>query len=645
MCGVAGFLDSRQPIERMTTIISAMTEQLTHRGPDGSGVWCDPKGSIALGHRRLAILDLSSLGHQPMHSPHERYVISYNGEIYNFLALKQHLQTKHYVFTGQSDTEVLLALILEYGLESALQQLSGMFAFALWDKKEKILHLARDRLGEKPLYYGFINNTFVFASELKAIRVYPGFQQPIARASVSRFMQYGYIPAPYSIYEHIYKLPPGTYLSVSNGTLATRLTPKPYWSARQIAEQGLANPLTLTDQEAITQTDQLLHQVIKSRMVSDVPLGAFLSGGLDSSLITAIMQANSTSPIKTFTIGFNLDTHNEAQHAKRIAKYLRTEHTELYVDAQDAMNLIPKLATIYDEPFADSSAIPTCLLSQLTRQHVTVCLSGDGGDELFGGYNRYRLGQSIWKKIALLPYPVRLAFQKAIWSISPVRLQQICSTLKLPITGDKLHKFATVFSAKSPDQLYQHFISQWYTPEDIVLASSMTQTTCLLQQLEGMHFIEKMMLTDTISYLPDDIMVKMDRAGMAVGLENRTPFLDHELFEWMWTLPLHMKLRQRTTKWLLRQVLNQYVPKHLVDRPKMGFGIPLDTWLRGPLREWADHLLQKDKIEQHGLLRAEPILQKWQEHRSQKRNWQYQLWTVLMLQAWIEHEKDIIIHH
>lgn len=647
MCGLTGFFNSRETADRMTSIISAMTDRITHRGPDGSGIWCSHEDTIALGHRRLAIIDLTASGHQPMHSQHDRYVIVFNGEIYNYLDLKKQLQSKQYTFSGRSDTEVILALILEYGLESTLQKLTGMFAFALWDKQDKILHLARDRVGEKPLYYGFVNDTFVFGSELKAIRTYPDFQNKIARTSIALFMQYGYVPAPHSIYDNVHKLTPGTYLTVSKATIHAKPTPKVYWSATQVAECGLANPLHVTDVEAIHQTEQLLNTIIKSQMISDVPIGAFLSGGIDSSLVAALMQINSNQPVKTFTIGFDIETHNEANYAKAIAQHLKTDHTELYINAQHAIDVIPKLPTIYDEPFADSSAIPTFLIAQLTSQQVRVCLSGDGGDELFGGYNRYRLGQSIWKKMALCPYPLRLAIQKLLLSVSPARIHHILKHLNIPMVGDKLHKFATVIAAKSPEQLYQHFISQWSNPHDLVLShpGDPASTSILLHQLEGMHFIEKMMITDTLSYLPDDIMVKVDRAGMANGLENRAPFLNHQLIEFMWQLPLNMKVRNRTTKWLLRQVLAKHVPQHLFDRPKMGFGVPLDIWLRGPLRGWADSLLNKQHIEEQGFLRPDLIVTKWQEHVSGKRNWQYQLWTVLMFQAWMENEKETIIHY
>ncbi|MDP3562003.1 MAG: asparagine synthase (glutamine-hydrolyzing) [Legionellaceae bacterium] len=632
MCGLVGFFNTNQTIKTPIAIISNMTDRLAHRGPDDSGLWADPHHGIAFGHRRLAIMDLSLSGHQPMTSHHDRYVIVYNGEIYNARELKKQLEQKNHRFIGHSDTEVILTLIEEDGLESALKQLSGMFAFALWDKQEKILQLIRDRMGEKPLYYGLVDKTLVFASELKAIKAFPNFQNNIAPASVSALMQYGYIPAPQSIYEHIYKLLPGTYVTFADSL--TLPSPQIYWSASHIAEQSIHSPLQLNDREAITQLDIKLNNIIRRQMISDVPTGAFLSGGIDSSVIAALMQANSNQPVKTFTIGFKEKDYNEAEYAKAIAKHLKTDHTELYVDAQEALSVIPKLPKIYDEPFADSSAIPTYLVSKLTRQHVTVSLSGDGGDELFGGYNRYLWSQAIWKKMALVPYPMRFTLQKLLLSLSSPRIAPLMQLTKLPMTTNKLDKLASLLTARSPAEVYQQLITQWHNPHELIAIHSIQEN--LLLQIGTMNFIENMMVTDTISYLPDDIMVKVDRAGMAVGLENRAPFLDHELFEFMWKLPLDMKIRNKTTKWLLREVLSTYVPPPLFDRPKMGFGIPLDMWLRGPLRDWAENLLNKNTLTQQGFLNPDPILKKWHEHLSGKKNWQYQLWPVLMFQAWME---------
>lgn len=616
MCGITGFFNSQQLTNNPIPFIQRMTDHLSHRGPDDHGIWHDTH--IALGHRRLAIVDLNATGSQPMHSHSGRYVIVYNGEIYNVIQLKKSLSDN--AFVGHSDTEVLLTCIEQHGLEKTLGLINGMFAFALWDKQEKVLHLARDRIGEKPLYYGLIKQTLVFASEIGALKVYPDFQMPISTSSVSKYLQYGYIPAPYSIYDNIYKLMPGTYLSLSQTTQLP--SPTTYWSAIEIAEKGIHNPLVLTDEDAKQQLEARLNSVIRERMVSEVPIGAFLSGGIDSSLITALMQAQSTQPIKTFTIGFEESGYNEAHYAKKIASYLQTDHTELYINAKEALNLIPTLPDIYGEPFADSSAIPTFLVSKLARQQVTVALSGDGGDEIFGGYNRYLWGQRLWQKMSWTPFFLRLALQKTC---------QHSSRLLQPAIGQKLQKLAGILTINSPAELYQQLISQG---GHHYLLHPQSNTLCL-STIDSMNFIEKMMITDTISYLPDDIMVKVDRAGMAVSLENRAPFLDHELIEWAWQLPLQFKIRHRTSKWLLRQVLENYLPKPLIDRPKMGFGIPLGAWLRGPLKEWAADLLDQRTLEQQGILNANLVQKTWQQHVSGKHNWQYALWTILMFQAWM----------
>ncbi|MBY0544315.1 MAG: asparagine synthase (glutamine-hydrolyzing) [Gammaproteobacteria bacterium] len=644
MCGIAGFLDTKHRGNEPRRILLDMTQKLIHRGPDDGDIWLNEEDGIALGQRRLAIIDLTVYGHQPMHSACGRYVIVYNGEIYNYLDLQKNLIAEGHTFKGHSDTEVILTLIASSGLESALKLMTGMFAFALWDKKEKILHLARDRIGEKPLYYGHINGTLVFASELKAIRAFPNFQNEIATQSLSLLLQYGYISAPYSIYKNIYKLTPGNYISFDASISANSLPPlKTYWSAFDVARTGISNLLTLSDDEAIQQVDTMLHGIVKDRMISDVPIGALLSGGIDSSLITALMQANSTRPIKTFTIGFNEKSYNEAQYAKAIAQHLGTDHTELYVDSAHALTLIPHLPEIYDEPFGDSSAIPTFLVSQLTRKSVTVALSGDGGDEVFGGYNRYLITQQLWKKISLLPYPLRQIAQKLLLSLPPKYWDKLLRFTPYPMIGDKLHKLAAVLGAKSPLMLYNLLVSQWYDADTVVIHRDSSESIAhpslaFIEQFNEGSIVERMMLTDTISYLPDDIMVKVDRAGMAVSLETRAPYLDHHLIEFMWQLPMQMKIRQKETKWLLRKILMKHVSQSLFERPKMGFGVPLDSWLRGPLRDWAESLLDKSLIERQGFLRAEPIAKKWQEHLSGKRNRQHLLWNVLMFQGWLQNE-------
>lgn len=636
MCGITGFWDLRGCNNDYEFIISSMTNKLFHRGPDDGDIWVDSNNRVALGHRRLAIIDLSPLGHQPMHSRCERYVIVYNGEVYNYLQLKKALEAKGHQFRGHADTEVVLELISEYGLEKSLKMLNGMFAFALWDKQAKTLYLARDRLGEKPLYYGKVNGTFVFSSELKALEVFPNFSKTINRNALTSLLQYTYIPAPSSIYENIFKLKPATYLSIAEADLDNLPDPQFYWNADQIAIDGLSNPLSLSDSEAVDAIDMMLKATIKNRMISDVPVGSFLSGGIDSSTVTALMQANSDMPIKTFTIGFNEVGYNEAEHAKLIAQHLKTDHTELYVESSQALSLIPRLPEIYDEPFADASAIPTFLVSQITKRFVTVCLSGDGGDEVFGGYNRYLIGSTLWKKLTYLPYPFRKIIKKMLVSISPEHWDKILGIVKQRLLGEKLHKLASIIDLKTPADVYQRLISQWPDPNDLVINANYQQIK--LKEFSQLDFVENMMLTDAISYLPDDIMVKVDRAGMAVSLENRAPYLDHELIEWMWHLPLHMKIRNGETKWLLRRVLEKHVPKYLFDRPKMGFGVPLGTWLRGPLKNWASELLDQSLLNQQGFFNSEPIIQKWRQHLLGKYNYQYQLWPILMFQAWLNNK-------
>lgn len=641
MCGLAGFFNSSPQVGSFESILYAMTKRIEHRGPDGNGVWFNLDDRIGLGHQRLAVIDTSQQGHQPMQSQCGRYVVVYNGEIYNYRELKQGLIAKGHCFLGNSDTEVLLALIVEHGILQTLQLISGMFAFALWDKKNKTISLARDRIGEKPLYYGLVHGALVFGSELKSIRAYPEFKSQISRSSLALFLQYGYIPAPHSIYANIFKLPPGTCISVSTSTIHTLPTPTTYWSAQRVADDGLMSQPKISERRALQQTHALLSDIVKNRMVADVPIGAFLSGGIDSSLITALMQVHSDKPVKTFTIGFQDKAYNEAEYAKLVAQHLKTDHIELYVGATDALSVIPQLATIYDEPFADSSAIPTFLVAQLAKQHVTVCLSGDGGDEVFGGYNRYLLGQKIWKKIALCPHPIRVFMQKLFLTVPPTKWDVFFNAMRLPSMGDKIHKLASVVGVKSPELLYQHLISQWFNAHSLVKGQEQCGTEIKmvdLTQSQGVNFIEKMMITDTLSYLPDDIMVKVDRAAMAVSLESRAPYLDHQLIEFIWTLPQDLKIRRSETKWLLRQILSNYLPNKLVERPKMGFGIPLASWLRGPLRDWADSLLDKTMLDQQDMLHSGPIIDKWKEHLSGRRNWQYALWPILMFQEWFLQE-------
>lgn len=647
MCGITGFLDPTAQInsDSLQAIIARMTRTLRHRGPDDSGSWVDASAGFVLGHQRLAILDISPEGHQPMISANNRYVLVFNGEIYNFLALRQELQRLGHSFRGHSDTEVMLASFCQWGLKPAIQRFNGMFAFALWDRQEQTLHLGRDRLGEKPLYYGWLGQTLVFGSELKALAAHPKFQPEIDRDALTSFLRLKYIPAPYSIYKGIYKLPPGTTLSWQGE--AHHPLPQSYWSIKAVAESGIADPFIGSEQDAIIHLDSLLRDAVGLRMVADVPLGAFLSGGIDSSTVVALMQAQSSQPIKTFTIGFQEDNYNEAQYAKAVAQHLGTAHTELYVTPEEALATIPKLPTLYDEPFADVSQIPTFLVSQLAKQYVTVSLSGDGGDELFGGYGRYLRGQSLWQTVSWIPTTIRQTVAQALTSLEPQTWGrssndgQLASLTrpKLINLGYKLNRVSEVLRAETAEILYMELDSDWQEPSAVVIGGKEPQTIFNTQQHGAAlpDFIQWMMYLDTQTYLPDDILVKLDRASMAVGLEGRIPLLDHRVVEFAWQLPHSMKIRERQTKWLLRQVLYRYIPPHLIDRPKMGFGVPIGDWLRGPLRDWAEALLDERRLKQEGFFNPQPIRQRWTEHLSGVRDWQYSLWNILMFQAWLEH--------
>lgn len=646
MCGFSGFFSSQYLPQNTEQTLVAMGRAISHRGPDDSGQWWDIDAGIGLSHRRLSILDLSPAGHQPMLSGDGRFVIAFNGEIYNHQELRSELEkAADNEWRGHSDTETLLAAIDAWGIEATLKKSVGMFAFALWDRAERTLTLARDRLGEKPLYYGLQNDVFMFGSELKALKAHPAFRGEIDRDVLTLYLRHNYIPSPYSIYKGIQKLPPGTYLQI-NAAFDPEI--KAYWSVSEIAESGQKNLFAGSEAEAREELEQLLAQSINGQMMADVPLGAFLSGGVDSSTIVALMQTLSNKPVKTFTIGFREEGYNEAEYAHAVAKYLGSEHTELYVSPEQAMAVIPDLPHIYDEPFADSSQIPTWLVSKLAREQVTVSLSGDGGDELFGGYNRYFMGQSIWNKLDRLPLAFRGSLAGAMTSIAPERWNSVAgkiepllpSKLRFGNPGDKLHKLAGVLASDSPESLYLGLVSLWGNPSNLVLASQepLTMLTDRKQWPEIVDFVQRMMVMDTLTYMPDDILVKVDRAAMSLGLETRVPFLDHRVIEFAWRLPLSMKIKNGQGKHLLRQVLYKHVPKALIERPKMGFGIPLDSWLRGPLRDWAECLLDENRLKQEGFFNAAPVRKKWQEHLSGQRNWQYHLWGVLMFQAWLDEQ-------
>lgn len=661
MCGFAGFLTNNSiTLDNAEAVANGMALTIQHRGPDDGGVWFDDQAGIALAHRRLSILDLSPAGHQPMPSKSNRYVIAFNGEIYNHLELRRELEMRAQAFSilakdedaiywrGHSDTETLLAGFEAWGVEATLKKTVGMFAISLWDKEDKVLTLARDRMGEKPLYYGFQNNTFLFGSELKALKSHPEFLSEIDRDVLCLYLRHCYIPAPYSIYKGIKKLLPGTYIQVRLGDDAnsSSMTPKSYWSMEEVVARGIDNPFIGSDEQAINALDSQLKQSIGLQMMADVPLGAFLSGGVDSSTVVALMQSQSSRPVKTFSIGFDEAQYNEADFAKAVAKHLGTDHTELYVSSAEAMKVIPLLGKMYDEPFADSSQIPTFLVSKMAKQHVTVSLSGDGGDELFGGYNRYLLADK-WKKIECVPFALRKVIGYLIKILSPESwdaiFQQVSKLKTLPSNmGEKLEKLANRLEKIDGSQnLYYSLVSEIDYPEQIVLRASEPKTwlTNSGMKVPVNDAKQEMMFLDTMTYLPDDILVKVDRAAMANSLETRVPLLDRRVVELASQLPMNMKIRNGETKWLLRQVLYQYVPKELIERPKAGFGIPLAQWLRGPLKDWVESLLDEKRLVQEGYFNVHFIRNLWHAHLSGKRNHQSLLWSVLMFQAWLEEHK------
>ena len=664
MCGITGIL-TRHFDDTSIRSVQRMTNTLRHRGPDDSGIWLDRERGVGLGHRRLAVLDLSSVGHQPMHSVSGRYVIVFNGEVYNHLSLRKQLAAdgaQQRAWQGHSDTETLLACFETWGITKSLQDFVGMFAFAVWDRQERLLTLARDRMGEKPLYYGWCNGgsgSFIFGSELKALRQYPRFTNPIARDVLPLYLRYSYIPAPYSIYQGIYKLEPGCMLTV--GSLGSYVEPsfvphapckdtgwtlQRYWSLHDQIKKRESG-MILDEREALSSLETTLTASVRIQSVADVPLGAFLSGGIDSSLIAALMQGQTTKPIKTFTIGFEEEGYSEAVYAKAVAEHLHTDHTEIYLNASQAMEVIPQLPTLYDEPFADSSQIPTFLVAQMARQYVTVALSGDGGDELFGGYNRYLWAPKIWRKIAWLPFVIRQQLSRLLLLASTNNLlthwQGIVRRLPIALAGEKLQKLGQrLQDVRDIDDFYLSLVSEWRTPEEAVMTAHEPKHFLMsrdkwpqLKQAE-----ERMMYCDAMAYLPDDILCKIDRAAMGVSLETRVPFMDHRVVELAWRLPLHMKIRDGQGKWPLRQLLYKYVPRELIERPKQGFAIPLGKWLRGPLRDWAEHLLDPVRLSEQGYFRSEPIRQKWQEHMSGKYNQEHSLWSILMFQAWLETQQE-----
>lgn len=637
MCGIAGFITTRSPTaEELARVATAMARSVQHRGPDDEGIWTDPEAGVALAHRRLSIVDLSPAGHQPMISADGRYAIVYNGEVYSFGEIRAQLERRGHSFRGQSDTEVILESVAADGIEATAAQLIGMFALAIWDRRERTLTLMRDRLGIKPLYWAHLGGLFLFGSELKALRAHPDWTPRIDPRAVASFLRHNYVPAPASIYEGVHKLVPGAILTLPwNGE--PRIAR--FWDARAIARDGRRNQLQGSDGELTNQLETLLQDAVKRRMIADVPLGAFLSGGVDSSTVVALMQRAGMGRVRTFSIGFDIPGYDEAPYAASVARHLATDHTELTVTSQQALDLIPNLAEWYDEPFADSSQVPTYLLSQMTRRHVTVALSGDGGDELFAGYNRYQLTRDSWRKLQLLPLALRKGAASVIARVPPDRWSRMLSWLpdgmRLPQIGDKLHKAAGVLRLDSADAVYRRLVSHW-EPTDLMPKVEEHRGILFDRSVDAdfPDLLDRMQFLDLVTYLPDDILTKVDRASMAVALEARVPLIDHRVVEFAWRLPQRAKVRDGTTKWLLRQVLYRHVPPALVDRPKMGFGIPLGEWLRGPLRDWAESLLSEQRLREAGLVDAGIVRRYWQEHLSGQRNWQYLLWDVLMLEAW-----------
>lgn len=652
MCGIAGYLGGGALDDAAAgQLLQRMGSAIAHRGPDSTGNWQQADARIGLAHRRLAIVDLSPAGHQPMRSHGARHTLVFNGEIYNHLALRAELGAG-IAWRGHSDTETLLACIEAWGVRRAVERAHGMFAFAVWDHEQRRLTLARDRLGEKPLYYGWHGRpgqeTFLFGSELRALQAHPDFRGDVDRDALQALVRHGTVGGTRAIWRGIRKLPPASLLSIGVQDRPGEPTPQVYWSAATAAADGCAHPLDLPPAQAVDALEALLRDAVRRQMLADVPLGAFLSGGVDSSTVTALMQVQSRRPVRSFSIGFREDAYDESRHARRVAQHLGTEHTEFQLGAEDALAVVPRLASVYDEPFADSSQIPTLLVSTLARRHVTVCLSGDGGDELFCGYNRHLLTHSTWPRVRHLPLPLRrlaaavlLGVPPQGWDSAAAWASRLSSTpARWAHVGEKLHKAGLALDSGSVAALHRRLTSTWHGASPVLDAGSEPDATPLPEAAAALGEVQQMQLLDQLSYLPDDILAKVDRAAMSVSLETRVPLLDHRVAEFAWRLPQACKLRAGPqglqTKWALRQVLYRHVPPELIERPKMGFGVPLGAWLRGPLRAWAEELLDESRLRREGWFDAPALRRKWALHQGGRFDCAHQLWPVLVFQAWLQ---------
>jgi asparagine synthase (glutamine-hydrolysing) len=649
MCGIAGLLERGPgvPASELERRAARMAAQLERRGPDAQGTCSDERSGLALSHRRLSILELSPLGAQPMASRSGRYAVTFNGEIYNFMELRGELEQKGHSFRGRSDTEVLLAAVEELGVERALSSFDGMFALGIWDREKRELCLARDRLGEKPLYYGWSGDAFLFGSELKALRAHPGWQGTIDRAALGLYFRYNCIPAPYSVYEGIRKLPAGHWLKIGAATSAGSLPePKPYWRLETLIEQAKSEPFAGSLEEAVSELERVLSRSVQQRMVSDVPIGAFLSGGIDSSLITALMQRHASEPVRTFTIGFTESDYDEAAHAARIARHLGTRHSEHRLSPADAMAIIPELPGFYDEPFADSSQIATLLVARHARKQVSVCLTGDAGDELFAGYHRHFWGGRIWGALRHVPGVVRDGAASVLGGVPAPVWARMGGMLGKPpgIFADQVRKLISVLPSRDARELYLTLISHARDPGSFVLGANGGEPATLarggarLPELGST--VADFQYLDTMTYLPDDILTKVDRATMAVSLEARVPFLSPEVLRFAWSLPGSYKLSEGRGKWILRKLLERHLPRDLILRPKSGFAAPIGAWLRGPLRGWAEAALSEQRIRAEGYLEPGHVQRLWTDHQSGQKNRQDELWGVLMFQTWLEAQRE-----